>query len=328
MSFSARLSIELRLAARSASWTRMALGFVAIALAAILRADGRPAPAGPAWTSIGPDSGAAVQTLAVDPTTLSTIYAGTSLQLPRGPAGGSVYKSVDSGAHWRLSSAGLPARRVAAVAVDPSHPTNVYAGTAAGVFRSSDGAATWSPANVGLTDIGIADLAVDPATPSTLYAATPSGVFKSSDGAGSWNSSSLGLQGVAVQTLAIDSANPSTLYAGTGIGVFKSPDGAASWTPSGNFPSATVLALSVGGGSPSAVYAATAGDLWKSIDFGITWSSVRDGLASGIVRAVAAGPASTNVAYASVDGGSGSLVFRTSNGGGTWSSLPGGPSTV
>lgn len=308
--------------------TAVCLALSAAAVAGVVSGQARLSPAGASWTSIGPDGGAVVSVLAVDPKTRSTIYAGTSRFAPQGPSGGSVYRSVDSGASWTLSSAGLPSRVLTAFAIDPTNPSVLYAGTPAGVFRSPDAAQSWTAANSGLTDIGISALAADPATPGTLYAATPSGVFKSVDGAATWTAANLGLQGLAVQELAIDPANSSTLYAGTGTGVYRSPDGAASWTPAGNFPTAAVLALSIASGAPSAVYAGVSGDLLKSVDLGITWQSAKGDLAPGLLRAVAAGPASTGVVYASVDGGAGSTVFRTADGGVRWAALSGGPASV
>jgi len=65
-----------------------------------------------------------------------------------------------------------------ALAIDPSSPQTVYAGTGAGVFKSVDGGGSWSPINDGLTNTTIRVLVVDPLAPSTVYAATfGGGVF-------------------------------------------------------------------------------------------------------------------------------------------------------
>jgi hypothetical protein len=47
----------------------------------------------------------------------------------------------------------MPVRRtpVAALVIDPAHPSTLYAGLDfAGVFRSTDGGAAWTAANTGL----------------------------------------------------------------------------------------------------------------------------------------------------------------------------------
>jgi hypothetical protein len=279
------------------------------------------------WTSIGPDSGADVRALAVDPRMAATLYVGTSHFTPIGPPGGSVYKSTDSGANWVLSGSGLPDRRVASIAVDPSSGSTLYAATPFGVFRSLDAAASWLPASTGLSNIGVEALAVDPSSPRTLYAAGLGGVFKSTDGAGSWTASNLGLQGLAVQALVIDPANPSNLYAATGTGVFRSPDAGASWSPAGDFPNASVISLAVARGS-SVVYAGISNDLQVSSNLGATWHSSKSGLAPGLVRAIAASSSSTHIVYASVDTSTGSTVFRSADAGATWTETTGGPTSV
>jgi photosystem II stability/assembly factor-like uncharacterized protein len=82
-----------------------------------------------------------VNTLAVDPITSTTLYAGTS----RG-----VFKSTDGAANWIVANTGLPAFSVPSLAVNPMTPTTLYAGTAGdGVYKSTDGGATWQPTGQG-----------------------------------------------------------------------------------------------------------------------------------------------------------------------------------
>ena len=66
-----------------------------------------------------------------------------------------------------------------ALALDPTTPTTLYAGTdGGGVFKTTDGGASWSPVNTGLTcgrslsPCNVSALALDPTTPTTLYAGT------------------------------------------------------------------------------------------------------------------------------------------------------------
>jgi photosystem II stability/assembly factor-like uncharacterized protein len=90
-----------------------------------------------------------------------------------------VFKSTDGGAHWSPANTGLTNTSIQALAVDPSNPATVYAGTAAGgVFKSVDAGGSWSAINSGLTNTGIRALVVDPVAPSTIYVATfGGGVF-------------------------------------------------------------------------------------------------------------------------------------------------------
>jgi photosystem II stability/assembly factor-like uncharacterized protein len=134
--------------------------------------------AGPAvadWTSIGPyGEGVIAFVLALDPTTPTTLYAGTY--------GGGVFKSTDGGTSWSAVNTGLTSPTVQALALDPTTPTTLYAGTWGGVFKSTDGGGSWSSASTGLTcggfPCGVSALALDPQTPTTVYAGTSGGVFR------------------------------------------------------------------------------------------------------------------------------------------------------
>ena len=126
-------------------------------------------------------------------------------------------------------------RDVTALAVDPSTPATLYAGTIkGGVFKSTNGGNSWTTINSGLTSTFVFALAIDPSTPATLYAGTSGGVFKSTNGGTTWQPTTGANPFLTVgggRALAIDPSTPATLYAGTfAFGVFKSTNGGASWT--------------------------------------------------------------------------------------------------
>ncbi len=76
-----------------------------------------------------------VNTLAIDPKTSSTLYAGTA---------GGVFKTVDGGGDWSAISGGLTNRDVGYLALDSIDPNTVFAGTRGNsVFVSRDGGETW-----------------------------------------------------------------------------------------------------------------------------------------------------------------------------------------
>ena len=119
---------------------------------------------------------------------------------------------------------------VLALAIDPSMPTTLYAGTNSnGVYKSTDGGASWSAVTSGLIYLSVRALAIDPTAPNTLYAGTNGGVFKSADGGASWNPTGAGPTSVRTLTIAPTASN--TLYTATeGGGVFKSTDYGATWS--------------------------------------------------------------------------------------------------
>jgi uncharacterized protein (TIGR03437 family) len=103
-----------------------------------------------------------INTLAVDPATPTTLYAG---------ANGGVYKSVNGGGSWDAFNNGFPSfLSVRDIVIDPKTPATLYAGTSNGVYKSTDSGGSWSAINSGLSNLAVQALAVDPANPAVGYA--------------------------------------------------------------------------------------------------------------------------------------------------------------
>src|SRR5262245_23756547 len=173
-----------------------------------------PARAGVnAWTSTG-IVGGSTRTIAIDPTSPATMYAGTKYN--------GVFKTTNGGATWTAANIGMPNTLVVNIVIDPVTTTNVYASTdGQGVFRSTDGGATWTAINNGLSGalpLLIYGLAIDPVTRTTLYAGTAGGVYKTTNSGASWSLASTGLSTTWVNSVTINPTAPGTLYAGTSGG--------------------------------------------------------------------------------------------------------------
>jgi hypothetical protein len=120
--------------------------------------------------------------LAADPRdkTGGTVYAGT---------GGGLFRTSNGGSTWHRAAA-IPAVPVSAVAVDPRHPSKVYAVTGQGfqgggeyaglgAYWSHDSGQTWHAARSSVHGAG-QQVAVGP--DGAVYAATTGGLFRSTDG--------------------------------------------------------------------------------------------------------------------------------------------------
>jgi len=192
------------------------------------------------WTSITnglPNSGFSyVQTVAVDPNTPITLYAGTGAY--------GLYKSSDGGNNWSAMP-GLTNEDVMTLVVDPQDPATVYAGcqsySYAGLFQSTDFGTNWTLLGAGvLTEGTVSAIALDPTNSATIYAIIQSfdssTLVMSTDSGDSW-SNLLSNFGFTFTALTIDPLSPQTIYLGTdensGLGVLQSTDGGQTWTPYG-----------------------------------------------------------------------------------------------
>ena len=182
----------------------------------------------------------------------------------------------------------------------------------------------WQPA--GPEGGNVTSLAIDPTNPRVLYAAAGAGgVFKSADAGATWAPAFDGLRGI-VRIVAVDPGRPATVYAGTDSEVFRSDDGGAHWAATPR-PVPSSLPVSALLATPAAVYVnlvsnspapVAIGFLVKSTDRGASWSPL--GTSGFFVTALAADPANPNVLYA----GSHAGVFRSADGGSTWTAASGG----
>ena len=195
-----------------------------------------------------------VRSLAIDPVTPTTIYAGLQI--------GIFYKSIDSGENWVQMRNGIPGSpRVFEVVIDPTSPSTVYIGTSSGMFKTTNGATSWTSINSGISPgTSISAVAIDPLHPATLYAATSgalTALFKTTNGGASWSPSAVEIPLNTVKSLAVDPATPTTVYAATfRPGILKSIDSGANWAESNtNLSNVFANEVFVDGNSPATVYA-------------------------------------------------------------------------
>ncbi|HVR98936.1 MAG TPA: hypothetical protein VMW27_20115 [Thermoanaerobaculia bacterium] len=274
------------------------------------------------WTPIGPDGGS-VTALAVAPNG-RTLYAGT-------PNGG-VFKSINTGRSWTVSSRGL--RGVMRdLEVDPASPRTVYAATFEGLFRSDDAGGTWVSLTAALLPqpqerVAVRTVAVDPSAPGTVYASLDSLrlVVRSTDRGASWQIASAGL-GAEALSLAVDPNRAGLLYAATPKGVFRSRDAGRTWFRQG-LGGSYVLDVAVDSHRSSILYAgvlipgnhgSNSVRTFASQDGGRTWTAPRQDISGFYSVDLVADPFTPDTAWAAVPGG----LFKTTDGGRSWQAAPG-----
>jgi len=222
------------------------------------------------WEPTGlPPADGGVMALALDPRIVlipllqRTVYAGNLDGVWKSPDGGSTFTLVGSAA------SGLTDTSIESLALAPSSPDVLYAGTMfGGVFKTIDGGATWSEASSGLPSrfqgpfLAVTSLAVDPTDPNIVYAATSGdGVYKTVDGGASWTATISPYKVSVATSVAIDPQNPANVYAVVSGGVFKSTDSGATWSALDNgLNKQDVLSFAIDPLTPSVLYAGTRGD--------------------------------------------------------------------
>ncbi len=275
------------------------------------------------WRPLTPPADNVAACLAVDPTTSSTVYLGTY--------GSGVFKSTDGGETWLSASAGLtlPAA-VLALAIDPSNPAILFAGSSqggnppsGGLFKSADGSRNWTLAALptGYTLSPTYSLAIDPSRSSTVYAANETGIIKSIDGGTTWTPINTGESQLfsGAYALALVAAAPETVYVATYSGLLKSTNGGASWVHIKTGPAGQELlyvgSLAIARSAPQTLFATGRGGIIRSTDGGDTWAAANRGLKAAAVFALALDPSTASTVYAGTDGG----VFKSTNAGSNWS---------
>jgi photosystem II stability/assembly factor-like uncharacterized protein len=210
-----------------------------------------------------------------------------------GAASGGVWKTTDSGVHWRPIFDEAPVQAIGALAVAPSNHAEIWAGTGEsfyiriatspgdGVWLSRNAGRTWQ--HVGLAKTGrIAEIVVDPSDASIAYVCAagkgfkPSrhrGVYRTTNAGKSWQRVLFVNGKTGCSDLAIDPRDPDTLFAGMwqfsikpwkldsggpGGGVFVTQDGGESWHKiEGGLPTGTVgkVSVAISRSQPNIVFA-------------------------------------------------------------------------
>jgi photosystem II stability/assembly factor-like uncharacterized protein len=146
-----------------------------------------------------------------------------------------------------------------------------------------------------------------------------SGVHLSGDGGTTWSAATTQPTDRRLKAAVAHPTTPTTLYAAShGSGVFKSTDGGANWATCANTGlNLNVYALVVDGSGT--LYAATPGGVFASADCD-GWTAKSSGLPNTAgthsPTVLAVDPATPGTVYAGV---SGAGVYRSSNGGSSWS---------
>ena len=265
--------------------------------------------------------------IAIAPSNPDIIYVGSGAGIirPDLATGDGMYKSTDAGKTW--THLGLrDSQMISYIDVDPKNPDRLFVAVLGhpygpneerGIFRSLDGGKTFEKVLYKDEYTSGNDVRIDPSNPNIVYAVlwqqqqsfiegqgfggAANGVFKSTDGGTTWKQLTNGLSNVIQANIAIAPTNSKVIYAlastatptnsVTGVvNLYKTVDGGEHWSP--------VITDSTRVTDPRPLARIGGGDL----------------------PTVTVDPKNENVIYsASI------VMWRSENGGVTWSAVRGSP---
>jgi photosystem II stability/assembly factor-like uncharacterized protein len=181
-----------------------------------------------------------------------------------GAASGGLWKTNDGGVSWESIFDDQEASSIGSIAITPSDPDIVWAGTGEtfvirpahamgdGIYKSQDAGKTWK--NMGLEKTGrIGRIVVHPTNPNIVYAAAlghtygpqqERGIYKTTDGGATWERILFVDENTGAADIALNPKNPDQLLVamwsihintwglrsgGPGGGVYRSMDGGQNW---------------------------------------------------------------------------------------------------
>jgi photosystem II stability/assembly factor-like uncharacterized protein len=243
-------------APRSALLAALVMALTSTAPAAQAQAVDPSTFAGLRFRHVGPEGNRAIAVVG---------EPGNPLVVLVGAASGGVWKTEDGGASWRPTFDDMDVQSIGSLAMAPSAPNEVWAGTGEtfiirpalamgnGIYKSLDQGDTWT--HMGLEEVGrIGRVVVHPRNSDVVYACAlghaygdqeDRGVYRSRDGGRNWQKVLFVDQGTGCADLAIDPKRPDILFAGmwslrvdpwkldsggTGGGVYVSRDGGDTWS--------------------------------------------------------------------------------------------------
>jgi len=244
--------------------------------------------------------------LAVYTAALAEAQAEGAVARPRGGFAG-------FSATWTQQGPANVGARVNTIKVHPTDPKTIYIGySEGGVWKTTDGGQTWKPIFDNQLMLSIGDIELDPKNPNIVYVGTGdpnisgypfigNGLWKSTDAGLTWKYIGLEKQRIITKII-VDPTNSQIIWAATmGLpfetnndrGLYKTTDGGTTWKQVLFIADqAGVVDIEMAPNNPNIVYAAS-------------WDRVRS-------------------YYTSIVSGQNARIWKTGDGGTTWTKLGGG----
>lgn len=284
---------------------------------------------GGSWQNQTSPSDFEVGALALDSAHPSTLY-GLGASDESGARG--CWKSVDGGKTWTNYCSGIYGWGSRLLVSG----NTIIAGTQAGIFKSQNAGVRWTTSQAGIRASRPHSFAVSSSSPSTIYAGVERyGLFKTANGGSSWNKCPDFYLSGSIEGLLVHASNPKKIFFLT-VGcddqdIYRSADGGQTKK---NILHKRVSGIFGDPNNPSRIAATgyvynSDSDpkyigLYLTSNSGDSWTLVKVANEKGyVINAAAFAPSNSNIIYAGGHTGGYSLgvVYRTTNGGASWTRL-------
>ena len=265
-----------------------------------------------------------------------------------------VLKSTDGGATWNttgLSYTQSVGKKIYRLLIDPTNNTILLAATSDGIYKSTNSGATWTSKTGNVWD----DVEFKPGDHTILIAGSrgysSSYVNRSTDNGETWSLFAVASGGYRTE-VAVSAADPSVVYllcansSGGVAGIYRSTDSGLNFTRKDDGTKSMLGYYSDGSGAntgqgtydlciavaPTDANVVHIGGVngWKSTDAGVTWNAVNMWTSSGTYNKNGAAVVHADkhtlafqTPYTLFEGNDGG-IYRTRNGGSTWTDISNG----
>jgi photosystem II stability/assembly factor-like uncharacterized protein len=233
-----------------------------------------------------------------------------------------VVKSTDRGGSWSMLTRELAASGTVptTLVLHPRQKDAICFGTRAGdVYRTVNGGVTWSPTRQGTDETPVGSLIAAASEPDRLLATCGAGMMESRDFGTTWKELATGLPRIPSSLVTTHARGAMVMFVyGKGMGVQRSQDEGQTWQAADRgLGGSTVTGLAIRPHTGD-VYAVTGSAIHLFSRASSSWISTSSGLRGAAVSSVAFDVEPDSLVYAGTRAG----IFRSADGGASWSPLP------
>ena len=242
---------------------------------------------------------------------------------------------------WRVVGPFNIGGRIRSIAVHPTDPNTVWiAAASGGIWKSTDGGGSWDPKFDFQNTASVGAIVVDPNNPDILLAGTGegantsvysgTGLYKSTDGGDTWNI--LALADVSsFNKIHIHPSDSDFIVAGgfgRSAGLWISTDGGNTWE---NKLERQITDVSIDPNDKNRIVCGVSGGIYITSNGGNSFSQIAgqniNGFGNETVGRVSVQMVggNANIIFALMERGSEGYVYKSLNGGSSWSQIYGGP---